>query len=900
MYDGGNALFTPDGKHLVSPVGQRVTVFDLSNESSATLSVQMKSKVSFIAVNPSGSLLFIVDDEGRGQLASLLTYASLSFLSFSEPLTAPPRFSPDGLALAVAVGRKVEIWRVPDFASENRQFAPWHLITRIVQHQAAITSLEWSGVDVGVGHVRRGCIGRWIATASDDLSCRVFKIEYRADRSRALKQLTISKGQIDEEVELVEEFEDVMNVDGKPGSGVHNPLVISSHRHQPILATFQVVVAAAAEEEGVDRQVYLLTLSREGTLFAWQFNEENGRLAAERGQKYRIQINEAESDAEADAENNLGNTSESAPRHNSVASISNKSRPDRWARLRSVAFRHGRLLVGFTDGIFGLFRIDPLLERVDRLYALSLFNSETIGDVLNPGHGIDTCDLDTTGEWLAFGSAKTGQLLVWEWASESYILKQTGVTSGSTLGLTAAAYAPDGQMIATGAGDGKIRLWQGDRGGECIAVFTEHVGPITALAFTKQGHVLVSASQDGSVRAFDVIRFRSFRQLVPPQPVQFSCLAVDASGEVVAAGTLDSNEIFLWSLKTGQLIESFSGHMGPISTLAFEPTRGRLLASGSWDKSVRIWDIYAAPDAKSYCDPFDHDSSVLSLSFRPDGVELSVSVLSGKIMTWSVEGGLVLSTIEGRLDVSSRALSGAAFHSICHSADGSCLLAAGSFPSVALYHLPTRTLLKHFPLGTAIKKQQPSGKGLLQPFLESLQGVAKSVAFCPTGRSWCVLSEEGLLIYGRNDTVLFDPFDLTPDLSPALVESVLAEGKYLQALVYALRLNVPAVIKSVWMQVPLSAVDLLIRQLPQKYLIPMLRALAALANPDSFTASPLPVQRLFTWIDSFMSHHTLALKGNRSAALSYLRILQKASRTQYADMSMLVRSNIYEIDRLSM
>jgi hypothetical protein len=34
--------------------------------------------------------------------------------------------------------------------------------------------------------------------------------------------------------------------------------------------------------------------------------------------------------------------------------------------------------------------------------------------------------VNSTGEWLAFGSAKLGQLLVWEWKSESYVLKQQG------------------------------------------------------------------------------------------------------------------------------------------------------------------------------------------------------------------------------------------------------------------------------------------------------------------------------------------------------------------------------------------------------------------------------------------------------------------------------------------
>jgi periodic tryptophan protein 2 len=52
-------------------------------------------------------------------------------------------------------------------------------------------------------------------------------------------------------------------------------------------------------------------------------------------------------------------------------------------------------------------------------------------------------------------------------------------------------------------------------------------------------------------------RYRNFRTFASPRPAQFSCLAVDDSGEVVCAGSLDTFEIFLWSMQTGRLLEVF-------------------------------------------------------------------------------------------------------------------------------------------------------------------------------------------------------------------------------------------------------------------------------------------------------------------------------------------------------
>lgn len=50
-------------------------------------------------------------------------------------------------------------------------------------------------------------------------------------------------------------------------------------------------------------------------------------------------------------------------------------------------------------------------------------------------------------------------------------------------------------------------------------------------------------------------RYRNFRTFASPRPVQFSCLAIDSNDEFVAAGARDTFEIFIWSMRLGQLVE---------------------------------------------------------------------------------------------------------------------------------------------------------------------------------------------------------------------------------------------------------------------------------------------------------------------------------------------------------
>jgi len=81
--------------------------------------------------------------------------------------------------------------------------------------------------------------------------------------------------------------------------------------------------------------------------------------------------------------------------------------------------------------------------------------------------------------------------------------------------------------------------------GFCFVTFSEHTNAVTSLHFMANNHCLLSASLDGTVRAWDLYRYRNFRTFTTPSSRQFVSLAADQSGEVICAGTLDSFEVLI-------------------------------------------------------------------------------------------------------------------------------------------------------------------------------------------------------------------------------------------------------------------------------------------------------------------------------------------------------------------
>ena len=342
------------------------------------------------------------------------------------------------------------------------------------------------------------------------------------------------------------------------------------------------------------------------------------------------------------------------------------------------------LAVGFSSGLFGLYE----MPSAANLHTLSIGSNQLIR----------ASALNNSGEWLALACPKSQQLLVWEWRSETYVLKQRG----HAYGMRCMAYSPDGVILCTGGEDGKIKLWNATSGFCYVTLEQRHTAPVTAVAFAKAS-VVLSASLDGTVRAHDLHRYRTFRTLTTPTPVQFLSLAVDPSGEIVTAGSTDPFHIYAWNLQTGKLLDVFTGHAGPVCAMAFQPNGG-VLVSASWDGSVKLWDLYKRNVAT---ESLQHTADVVCVTCRPDGKEICSGTTGGMLCIWDVETGRLKYEIDGRRDISGgrkmndrmtadNNAAGRYFTSVCYSADGAFILAGGNSKYVCIYELSQQILLKKF------------------------------------------------------------------------------------------------------------------------------------------------------------------------------------------------------------
>jgi WD40 repeat protein len=154
--------------------------------------------------------------------------------------------------------------------------------------------------------------------------------------------------------------------------------------------------------------------------------------------------------------------------------------------------------------------------------------------------------------------------------------------------LVTVALSPDCRHVLVGSlgSDSLIRL---DLENEKETVsLSGHTSRVLAVCYTRDGKRAVSASQDGTLRIWDMSTLKIVRVLKGHES-SVAAVALSADGQRAVSGGADK-KLYIWDLAAGTLIREVPGPKGPIWSVAVSPDGKRAL-SGSHEGSMRLWTV---------------------------------------------------------------------------------------------------------------------------------------------------------------------------------------------------------------------------------------------------------------------------------------------------------------------
>ena len=197
------------------------------------------------------------------------------------------------------------------------------------------------------------------------------------------------------------------------------------------------------------------------------------------------------------------------------------------------------------------------------------------------------------------------------------------------------AFSPDGRHIAVGGDNGDVHILDADTGAAIGAPLLSHGAPVMDVAYSADGTKIISA--DGtSIYVWAADPDRSVGMPLPGFDDEYPYIAVSPDGKTVATRDPDNHsDITLRRVDTGARLRTITtGHVGPITALAWRPDGQAIASADAADYTVRVHDPRSgALVGPPLSGPTD---VVSSLSVSSDGHHISAGSLDGSAWLWDI------------------------------------------------------------------------------------------------------------------------------------------------------------------------------------------------------------------------------------------------------------------------
>jgi WD40 repeat protein len=303
--------------------------------------------------------------------------------------------------------------------------------------------------------------------------------------------------------------------------------------------------------------------------------------------------------------------------------------------------------VAFSDD--GQFLISGSSDRTVKIWNLAFRRLERN---LSGNLGqVTALDVSPDVSLIAIGNLD-GQVQLWNWRSGKLVRSLSAAAHELAHGekVATVAFSPNGETLATASGDGTIRQWDVNTG----ELLTELVGQqwIESMAFSPDGETIASGGLGRMIELWDMATETQLRSLGPysrsiytlafsptgdmlafsPNSVSIPPLA-NPLAEALAEPEANQNTIHLVDLDGNLIVEPLSNHTDYVSALTFSPN-GQLLASGSWDNTVCLWNVPEGTLIRCFA---QNSERILAIAFHPNSRRFAVGSGDGSLKIFTGE-----------------------------------------------------------------------------------------------------------------------------------------------------------------------------------------------------------------------------------------------------------------------